>query len=212
MVLGIVLLYGGGIQFLAAVNGFPGDRAILDLHGGKPVTYETVQDGLRSRLASTTYTDTAKRRLDIATLFLAKSGMQSQNAWARNQSISAARDNLVKSLGLGPTNPYAWTQLTAIELALSGPSSRVNRLFETSILAAPVEERLGGWRVAFGLTNRTWLTETNQAHLKRQIRLLAALKPDLLAKIANHQGASNEIAEYLESLGITFTPVDNQSN
>jgi hypothetical protein len=70
-----------------------------------------------------------------------------------------------------------------------------------SILNAPVEERLGPWRVAFGLHNDAWLSEETRRLVRRQIRLLAAMKPEELVKIARQLGKSRQVASYLEGLG-----------
>lgn len=201
IVLGLVLMGTGGVHFLASVQDLPGNRTLRAIHGGETVSNDVIDEALVSRRSAQTWVVDPKRGLDIAVLLLERSKLEAPGSSHLLSNLESAKTELVETLRLLPIDAYAWTNLTIVETNLSASLERVDTLFEMSMLGAPVEERLAPWRIAFGLSNREWLSEQNQNLVRRQIRILALLKPEILIKIVTHLRLNAEIATYLSSIG-----------
>lgn len=198
---GIALVYYFGLSFSAAVENLPGDRTVRALHGGEDVAPSRLREGLQSRRKGQDWMNDPANALDIGVLSLELARRTASNATAATTHLLAARDAFTETLRGIPLASYAWNGLTVSEAALGHARPRIEHLFQMSILNAPVEERLGASRIAFGLQNEAWLSDETQSLIRRQMRLVASMKPDLLSEIAISLGRQAAVADYLESIG-----------
>jgi hypothetical protein len=198
---GVALVCYFILSFLAAVEDLPGDRTMRDLHDAAPVSVSGLQAGLRSRENGNQWALSPRRNLDIGVLSLELARRGSVGQREQSANLRAARDGFTAALRATPLSAFAWNGLTFTETALGAPRERVEQLFQMSIINAPVEERLGIPRLAFGLRNENWLTHETQNLLRRQIRLAASITPDDLVTLLDHINRRDQIADYLSSIG-----------
>ena len=198
---GITLVWYFTLSFLAAVEDLPGDRVLRDLHDAIPISTVTLQDGLRSRENANHWMFSPNRALDIGILNLEIARRIQPGQWEQSNAPQAAIEGFIAALRATPLSSYAWNGLMIAETGLGEPAERIERLFQLSVINAPVEERLGISRVAFGLTNEHWLSRETKDLTRRQIRLAAMMKPDQLFTLVDRINRREETADYLEAIG-----------
>lgn len=148
----------------------PGNSVLRQLHGGNPGP--TALRGLiRSREASLAWRETgrAAKELGLAYMMLAESAPEAERA----RQYALAERALLRGLASAPVDPYAWTRLALVRMALSRPPEEVARALGPALASGPNEEALlrptaraalygwealgdEGWRGAGGRVRAAW--------------------------------------------------------
>jgi hypothetical protein len=125
--------------------------------------------------------------IDIATLFLRMS-TPGEAPNGDRVLAAAARQALERSLVEAPGNGKAWIWLANARLVEQGPTQSAISAFVMSLVLARYEPSLLVWRCQVGLALYPALDSDNRERLAEQIRILAAVSTDDVARVARASG------------------------
>ena len=117
----------------------PGNAVLRHLHGGNPGP-TALRRLIRSREASLTWRETgrAAKELGLARMMLAESAPEPERA----AEYALAERALLRGLALAPVDPYAWTRLALVRMALARPPEEVARALGPALASGPNEQAL----------------------------------------------------------------------
>ncbi len=117
----------------------PGNSVLRRLHDGNPGA-TALRQLIRSREASLAWRQTgrAAKELGLARMMLAESAPETERAG----QYALAERALLRGLALAPADPYAWTRLALVRMALARPAQEVARALVPALASGPNEEAL----------------------------------------------------------------------
>ena len=150
----LLLLVVGGIMIVAAlpriassVAALPGDGSMARLRRGDVLDAAALGLIIRSREAAVSLEPSGGRWHELA---LARMHMLDRRRAIRaERDLPHVRDDLVRALALAPANPYAWTALASIDIALGRAAG--GPVLDLALRTGPFERSLAAARVALAI-------------------------------------------------------------
>lgn len=139
IVVGLAVVAAAGSLAGSGLAEVPGNSILRHLHGGNPGP-TALRRLIRSREASLAWRETGRtaKELGLARMVLAESAPAAERA----RQYALAERTLLRGLALAPVDPYAWTRLALVRIALARPPEEVAHTLGPALASGPNEEAL----------------------------------------------------------------------
>lgn len=190
-ILAIVLLTGGIIHLVPAVELLRGQHAVAMLKQGVLPTREGFERLVESRAAALSWRELAEARIDRGTAFLAL-GLQGD----RPDLLGAAIQDLEAGLARRPVQPHAWFR-QAFALKTVGSLERAARAADLSMVTGPSIPELIHPRASLGLDLWPQLDPSARNRFAHEFARAAERDLDVFAGDVRSSGHAEEVFKAL---------------
>ncbi len=170
-------------RVMAAFNSFSSGPILDKIQFRKDVGPQKLRVLIDSQIRGLKWMKTSRRWTDLGQAEILLANMTKKRK-ERRKLYFEAEAALQRGLAISPSNPFAWTRLAYIDLALNGVSPSVVRKLRMALTAAPFSPRLLFPRLQLILVTWSQFDRSDRALILDQIRLAWRFNPRRLTKAA----------------------------